>query len=880
MVQRAKSNPAVNNNPTRSQLRTLGMSALSALLLCLAAVQTIHAEDAAEATAARRIISLDGTWQLAEGTAGQRPAQFDRQVPVPGLVDLSMPAFDPQRFADRKANSGPASDGALKDSAFWYRREFTLEGDVPAVASLLVRKAAYGSTVYLNGTKVGESQASFTASHYDVRAWLLGRGAANELVIRVGAGRDSLPRTVPRGQDYEKTRYIPGLFDSVDLELSGTPHFVEVQAAPDITNQRVRVQARVLNSGPDRVGTLKFVVREAKSGKVVGQVETVAESLAGGAEKTVDVSIPITDCRLWSPEDPFLYSLEASTGADSFETRFGMRQFRFETRQGDRPGCAILNGKPYFMRGSNVTLYRFFEDPDRGALPWNESWVRLLHRRFKEMHWNSLRYCIGLAPEAWYRIADEEGFLIQDEFPIWGDETGRLDSAILAGQYADWMRQRWNHPCVVIWDAQNETHTEKTGAAYSQVRALDLSNRPWDNGYAPTLVETDVSEAHPYHFGDPSMTLSRAVSDPVGMPNFNGAPNPGDRHAYIINEYGWLWLNRDGTPTTLTKKLYANLAGNDAPPSKLFPLAARLLAAETEFWRCRRQAAGVLHFCALGYSRPDGQTSDHWLDVKQLVWEPQFYRYVRDAFAPVGLMIDACAEEYAAGKPQDFPVVVINDLYENWKGDLRFRLLRDGVNLQEKSRLCEVPALGDVRFAFTLDIPANSGNYQLEAELIKPGAAPVRSLRDFSIMTDAERQARFGIAVGKPVKTSSNLKQAGATSPDAAVDGRPNTRWSSEFSDPQWIAVDLGRSEQVSRVVLDWEAAFGEAYAIEVSPDGQTWKQVYRTENGHGGSEPIAFPPVAARWIRMSGTKRGTPFGYSLWEFRVFREPGSETKQR
>ena len=35
------------------------------------------------------------------------------------------------------------------------------------------------------------------------------------------------------------------------------------------------------------------------------------------------------------------------------------------------------------------------------------------------MHWNSIRYCIGFPPELWYDIADEEGFLIQDEFPIW-----------------------------------------------------------------------------------------------------------------------------------------------------------------------------------------------------------------------------------------------------------------------------------------------------------------------------------------------------------------------------------------------------------------------------------------------------------------------------
>ena len=833
--------------------------ALACLVVGVLMVGRVPPLSASEPAPARRTLSLDGTWQMAEGGLTQPPTQFDHTGPVPGLADLAQPPF---------AEVGVKSP---KREAFWYRREFQIEGAVPAVANLLVRKAAYGSTVYLNGAKLGESQASFTARRYEARAALRGQGAPNELLIRVGASRDALPRTVPRGQDYEKVRYLPGIFDSVELELSGTPHFVEVQVAPDITNRVARVQARVRNAGPAQAGTLRCVVREAKSGRVVGRLELACPPLAAGAETTIEGRIPVADCRLWSPEDPFLYTLESSTGADTCETRFGMRELRFEPRRGARPGRAYLNGKPYFMRGSNVTLYRFFEDPERGDLPWREPWVRLLHRRFKEMHWNALRYCIGFPPESWYRIADEEGFLIQDEFPIWGDETGQLDSALLADQYADWMRERWNHPCVVIWDAQNETHTEKTGAAYAKVRALDLSNRPWDNGYGPTQAETDVCETHPYHFGNASATLAQAMSDPVGMPNFNDAPNPENRHAYVINEYGWLWLNRDGTPTTLTKNLYANLAGKDAPPSKLFPLAARLLAAETEYWRGHRQAAAVLHFCGLGYSRPGGQTSDHWLDVQKLTWEPEFFSYVRDAFAPVGLMLDAWAEEYDAGKPKEFPVVVINDLAQDWKGTVRLRLLWEGVVAQEKTQPCEVPALGETRASLTLDLPAKSGDYQVEATLLQPGADPVRSLRDFSIMTDAARQTRYGIAVGQPVKASSNLKQSGATSPEAAVDGHPNSRWSSEFSDPQWIAVDLGQPEKISRVVLDWEAAYGKAYAIEVSPDGQAWQEVYRTQDGHGGSDRIEFTPVEARWVRMHGTRRGTEFGYSLWEFRVFR---------
>ncbi|MCF7732894.1 MAG: hypothetical protein K9N23_14490, partial [Akkermansiaceae bacterium] len=471
-------------------------------------------------------------------------------------------------------------------------------------------------------------------------------------------------------------------------------------------------------------------VREAKSGRVAG---TASARLSAAAKQTLDLEVPIADCRWWSPEDPFLYQLTARTRGDEFETRFGMRTFKFDPAT----GRAVLNGKPYLMRGSNITLYRFFEDPQRGTLPWNEEWVRTLHRRMKDMHWNCLRYCIGFPPEFWYRIADEEGILIQDEFPIWNMERGKAaeyDVNSLAAEYREWMQERWNHPCVVIWDACNETRSPDIAKAFAKVRALDLSNRPWDNGWQPPQDPGDCFESHPYHFIDPQFKLSGlAQADPAKAGNVS---RDDGKHAVVINEYGWLWLNRDGTPTTLTKELYHNLLGAESTTDERRRLYARYLAAETEFWRCHRKAAAVMHFTALGYSRPDGQTSDHWTDVVKLIWEPEFYHYVRDAFAPVGVMIDAWAAEYPAGKRQEFPVVVINDLSGIWHGEVRFRLLHDGKTVAVKTQPCSVPSLGDAKLSFSIELPATAGNYQVEAALVKPGTETPCSLRDFTTLAE------------------------------------------------------------------------------------------------------------------------------------------------
>jgi hypothetical protein len=817
----------------------------------------------AQASEHRKVLLLDGSWEMAEGSMAQVPVRFDRMAPVPGLADMAQPQF-----------VGVGESNQLRE-AFWYRKRFHLDDAVPAVAILKVHKAAYGTRVYLNGKLIGEHQPSFTPGYFNVREHLRGRGGYNDLVIRVGASRDALSPLIPSGWDFEKSRYLPGLFDSVELILSGTPHLTRVQVAPEIAHQTAHAQAVVRNDGRSESVRLEFKVREAKSRRVVGSAKSNRYKLAPGEERAVDVWIPIKDCRLWSPEDPFLYELEVDSGADRVRTRFGMREFRLDPSS----GRAYLNGRPYYLRGSNVTLYRFFEDAARGDRPWREEWVRRLHREFKGMNWNSLRYCIGFPPELWYRIADEEGLLIQDEFPIWqlSKWPVDLDYSELAREYTEWMEERWNHPCVVIWDAQNETVTEETGKAIQAVRWLDLSRRPWDNGWGPAQDAGDAYESHPYLASDPGFRLSD-IGRQSGIPGGNPTPNT-QTNAIILNEYGWLWLNRDGSPTPLTREVYRNMLGTNSTVEQRRYLYARYVAAKTEFWRSHRACAGVLHFCGLGYSRTDGQTSDPFLDIEKLTWEPFFHRYVRDAFAPVGVMLDEWAEDLPGGLNHHVFVSVINDLEEPWKGSIRFRLFRDQVILYEQTVDAEVAGLGHQRLSFNFSVPADAGHYYLEAALVKPGSRIVTSLREFNVLTAQQRTALHGLAIGRPVKASSqHAEKSVVFEAPFAVDGRRDTRWSSDFADPlpgavqvpEWIAVDLEQVREVSRVVLVWANAYAKAYAIQVSSDGEQWREVYHTDQGNGRTEAVRFDAVQARWIRVWCTERATPYGYALWEFQVF----------
>jgi hypothetical protein len=102
-----------------------------------------------------------------------------------------------------------------------------------------------------------------------------------------------------------------------------------------------------------------------------------------------------------------------------------------------------------------------------------------------------------------------------------------------------------------------------------------------------------------------------------------------------------------------------------------------------------------------------------------------------------------------------------------------------------------------------------------------------------------------------------------------AVDGDPSTRWASEWRDNESITVDLGATRRVARVRLDWEAAYGTAYRIETSTDGRAWQQVYATSTGNGGIDNVTFVAADARYVRMVGVRRGTGYGYSLYDLAI-----------
>jgi hypothetical protein len=180
-----------------------------------------------------------------------------------------------------------------------------------------------------------------------------------------------------------------------------------------------------------------------------------------------------------------------------------------------------------------------------------------------------------------------------------------------------------------------------------------------------------------------------------------------------------------------------------------------------------------------------------------------------------------------------------------------------------QSWLSVSPTVGTGDAALAIAGSANTTGAVRSGEIIITGPAGSAGVH---LAVSQPAQVPSNVALGKLV-TASSLE--GASYPASnIVDGNSNTRWSSGFSDPQWVVIDLGKQYLISSVELAWEAAYARSFGIQFSLDSTTWSEVYRNNNSNGGTQSIPVSGVA-RYVRVYCNTRATSYGDSLWEVRV-----------
>ncbi len=630
-------------------------------------VESLHVSSL-PASGERLTVDLGGIWSFDAEPFGTWSVEnsvpalgFVSAIPVPGL--WSSAAMDMGESAGNKA---------------WYKKTVVLDEEPTGNVTLYIEQAQYGRYIYVNGTLVDTYAYNYSASCSDLSG-LLHKGE-NEIVIMLGDFSEQYSnKTDPAHILYDgESRYdLPGITGAVELIFNADPTVEKVQTDPDVDNGTLDVQI-TLSAHASTTTDVTITVYELgvfKDGKPTKDEVKVAEYV----QKKVSVKAGENDALLirdialdgwsrekcWSPDSPFLYRVEIRTSGDTYETRIGMRTIGYDPQT----KYYTLNGELLYLRGTNVAIERYYDDPLCGTTPWNEDWVRKLYSEYKSVNWFCFRAHLGNANELWFELADEMGFLIIDEYPQWGDMDGCTINSIMPEIYT-WIDLRANHPSLFMFDAQNEAAgTVFTDDICRRGRAYDLQDRPWDNGWRPPVFEDSPIECHPYFLGGQGVSGMGGdkYSKPVlTMADIGWTCETYPDHPFILNEHGELWVSRDGIPMSGTAGTWASHLPNASPEERL-TYYADVMAAQMEAFRAQRAYSGLLFFCGLGADFPDhvGITCDilspDVSTAESLQIRPYIKELLSNAFADLGIVTEYYQETVKRGQKISVPVKLIND---------------------------------------------------------------------------------------------------------------------------------------------------------------------------------------------------------------------------
>lgn len=736
-------------------------------------------------------MNLNGSWEFEQTETAYPPEKFTRTIQVPGLIDLAEPEIEQHE---------KYFSGTQEPRYSWYRLKFRISPDKKGKFAVLnILKSRFGTQVILNDHDLGTYIQCNTPIECNLTDFI-SYDKENELLIRISE-RAWLSKQSATGVDREKYTDIPGIWDDVFITFTGPVRIERALVLPDFRSSKVTAKVMIENHENiinrsmyliDIDGKISVYIREKKSGKKVSDEVSKDFSLRCQNRMPLEFEIDLKDSHPWSPEDPFLYEAVITADAeyttkwfggvkkaitsdnassDMLPVPFGMRDFKAVGR------FFHLNGGQYRLLGSNINLFRFFEDPDRNALPWDKEWVKKMFIDIpKSLRWNAFRMCIGIAPKFWYDLADEYGIMLQNEWPMW---QVRGWNEQMEKEYTDWIWNDGSHPCIVIWDAMNEASHQYIGnVIIPKLRELDPT-RLWDAAYqsreSNKAFITEMEEPHyyPFHTGwwwtDEGLQAERdsyrfgglfRKHKVLGQTKYKGVP-------MIMNEYNWLWLNRDGVPGIRTKGYfgpkdtppkkkdyeyynaqgkqehldrdnYDYLLGSDNNTKNRRDLQAYMMEMQTEAIRSSRNLAGVFSFVYLTNNR--GYTGDWFIDdIKDLKPAPALISQYQ-CFAPFAVFLyveDGRYQKnpvsYSPGEIQCINLFAVNDTPDKKEGTVSLKIIdKNNKVVFEKTASVKTDEFWETLIPMTVTFPDKPGGYIIVSELTdKDKSVPVQRSRRF-----------------------------------------------------------------------------------------------------------------------------------------------------
>ncbi|MGW3549766.1 glycoside hydrolase family 2 TIM barrel-domain containing protein [Streptomyces griseoincarnatus] len=529
---------------------------------------------AADRTRSPYRLDLDGTWKFAYADRPEdRDPDFHRTdtddrgwdtIPVPSVwqlhghdfpiyLNITYPYWGPN---GRGEEPRPPAAPTRYNPVGQYRRSFTVPRDWRGRRVFLhfegVKSAHY---VWINGELVGYDEDSYTPSEYDVTDHL--RPGTNQIAVEVYRYSDG-----DWLEDQDMIR-LSGIFRSVHLFSTPPVHLrdfkLETPLDDTYTAAELDVTAHVRAYGEGAGGgryTVETQLYDARGHAVWSRpLRQTADlgSVEAGRDVTVRASRAVPEPRLWSAEDPYLYTAvlrlrdPAGVVVETLSHRVGIREFAL------KDGLMRINGRPVSFRGTN----RHEMHPARGTALTREDMVRDI-TIVKRLNMNSVRTSHYPDNPLWYELADAYGLYLVDETNL---ETHGIRDRY-PGDHPDWtaacvaraqnmVHRDKNHPSVVVWSLGNEAGGGSTFTAmhdwirsYDSTRVIqyegddrsgvsDIRSRMYES---PDRVEQralDTADTRPYVM----IEYSHAMGNSNG--NFGKYWDVVRRHDVL--QGGWIW---------------------------------------------------------------------------------------------------------------------------------------------------------------------------------------------------------------------------------------------------------------------------------------------------------------------------------------------------
>jgi hypothetical protein len=735
---------------------------------------------------------------------------------------------------------------------FWYRTEFAS----PAVGAgnhcwLHFKGINRKGEVFFNGVRLGLLDGFMERGDFDVTKLLSPSGKNVLAVLVYWPGKPIANHASPTYISSDGWDWMPsvpgllqGIVSSVYLSVTGAVTISDPwmrTEVPSISEALLSLQLGVTNHGEEETGELSATIQPGNI------VLTQPVHLRAGEQAALAFSadkyaqLRVQHPALWWPNGygaPNLYSCTVkytSKGkvSDSLRMQFGIRQYSYDTLGGVLH--IRINGEKVFVRGGNWGMSEYM-------LRCRGSEYDVKVKLHQAMNLNMIRNWIGsVTDEEFYDACDKYGIMVWDDF--WLNSHPNLPDDVFAfnKNAVEKIKRLRNHPSIAVWCGDNEGYPlpPLNGWLREDVKTFDAGDR-W---YQPNSHADALTGSGPWTNFHPNWYFTKYPGGFGGSPGWGFRTEIGTAVFTTYESFkkfmpeSTAWPRGDMWDKHFFGKSAANagpdnydaaIKGYGAPAGiEDYCRKAQLVNIETnkalyEGWQHHmwNDASGVMTWMSQpAYPSFVWQTYDYYYDLTGAYWG------VKKACEPVHIQWS-----YA-----DNSVKVINTSLERLQGLKAEAIIYDlnGQVQTKYGKTARVDAAPDTN-TFCFDINFSTDN----------------------------------LACKKKAVASSGSVEA----PDAAAvaDGNSGSRWSSGYTDNEWVYIDLGEVQTVKTVSLNWEAAYASAYAIQVSNDAQHWTVVYSTSQGRGGVEQVSFAPVKARFVKMQGIKRATNYGYSLYDMEVY----------